>query len=72
MSSNQGVLPSNSSTTVELMDDRSAQSIESLWRSALRRLGKNKIAVISGWFLIALILLSIFGPMLMPDRKSVV
>lgn len=66
MSSNQGALPSNSSTTVELMDDRSAQSIESLWRSAIRRLGKNKIAVVSGWFLIALILIAIFGPMLMP------
>jgi len=66
MSSNQGALPSNSSATMELMDERSAQSIESLWRSAIRRLGKNKIAVVSAWFLIALILIAIFGPMLMP------
>lgn len=66
MSSNQAVMSSNQTTTVALKDDRSAQDIESLWRSALRRLAKNKVAVVSAWFLGALILIAIFGPMLLP------
>jgi oligopeptide transport system permease protein len=49
-----------------LLQDRSAEDIESLWRSALRRLAKNKVAVVSAWFLGALIVIAVFGPMLLP------
>jgi len=66
MSLNQAAMARNQQAAVELMDDRNAQDIESLWRSAVRRLAKNKIAVISAWFLGALILIAIFGPMLLP------
>lgn len=46
------------------------RDIEGLWKSAFRRLRKNKLALISMWFLIALVLIAIFGPMLIPYSYS--
>lgn len=51
-----------SAATVE----RDANEIESLWRSAMRRLVKNRVAMVSGVFLILLILVAIIGPFLLP------
>lgn len=45
---------------------RDANEIESLWRSALRRLARNRVAMISGVFLLLLILIAIIGPYLLP------
>ncbi len=53
-----------------LQDNRGAHGIESLWRSALRRLAKNKVAVISAWFLAFLIVIAIVGPMVLPYSYS--
>lgn len=46
--------------------ERDANEIESLWRSALRRLARNRIAMISAVFLLLLILVAIIGPYLLP------
>lgn len=46
------------------------RDIEGLWKSAFRRLRKNKLAAISMWFLLALILVAVFGPMLIPYEYS--
>lgn len=66
MSANEGALELNRGAQGNLADSRQTQEIESLWRSALRRLSKNRLALVSAWFLAALILVAIFGPMLMP------
>lgn len=45
---------------------REVEQIESLWRSALRRLARNRVAMVSAVFLGLLILLAIVGPYLLP------
>jgi ABC-type dipeptide/oligopeptide/nickel transport system permease subunit len=45
---------------------REMDDIESLWRSALRRLVKNRVAMVSAVFLGTLILIAIIGPFLLP------
>jgi oligopeptide transport system permease protein len=52
------------------LERREANEIESLWRSAFRRLAKNKVAVASAIFLGILILLAIVGPYLLPYSYS--
>lgn len=46
--------------------ERDAGEIESLWRSALRRLARNRVAMVSAVFLLLLILVAIVGPYLLP------
>lgn len=53
-------------TTVE----REVHEIESLWRSAMRRLVRNRVAMVSGIFLILLILVAIIGPFVLPYQYS--
>lgn len=55
-----------SAATVE----RDANEIESLWRSAMRRLVRNRVAMISGIFLILLILVAIIGPFVLPYQYA--
>ncbi|MGN6031007.1 MAG: ABC transporter permease, partial [Thermomicrobiales bacterium] len=45
---------------------RRADEIEGLWKAAFRRLRKNKLAVISLWFIIFLVIVAIVGPYLLP------
>ncbi|MGC4189705.1 MAG: ABC transporter permease [Thermomicrobiales bacterium] len=45
---------------------RKANDIEGLWKAAFRRLRKNKLALISLWFIVFLVLVAIFGPYLIP------
>lgn len=45
---------------------RKADEIEGLWRAAFRRLRRNKLAVISLWFIAFLAVVAIVGPFLMP------
>lgn len=45
---------------------RKADEIEGLWKSAFRRLRKNKLALVSLWFIVLLVLVAIFGPYLLP------
>lgn len=42
------------------------KEIEGLWQQAFRRLRKNKLALISLWFIVFLFLLAIFGPYIVP------
>lgn len=49
---------------------RDANEIESLWRSAMRRLVRNRVAMVSAIFLIVLILIAIVGPYLLPYHYS--
>ena len=46
------------------------QKSQSLWSDAFDRLKKNKLAVISGFILIALIVLAIFAPWIAPNSYS--
>ena len=46
------------------------QKSQSLWSNAFDRLKKNKLAVISGFILIALIVLAIFAPWIAPHSYS--
>ena len=48
----------------------SLREIEGLWKSAFRRLRKNRLATISMWYLGFLILVAIFGPLLIPFSYS--
>jgi ABC-type dipeptide/oligopeptide/nickel transport system permease subunit len=57
-------------TVAQAQQRESLREIEGLWKSAFRRLRKNKLALISMWFLLALILVAIFGPMLIPYSYS--
>lgn len=57
-------------TVAEATKRESLNEIEGLWQAAFRRLRKNKLALISMWFLIFLILVAIFGPMLIPYSYS--
>lgn len=57
-------------TVAQAEKRESLREIEGLWKSAFRRLRKNKLAAISMWFLIALVLIAIFGPMLIPYSYS--
>jgi oligopeptide transport system permease protein len=66
MAANEGALAMNRNTREELADTRDVRDIESLWRSALKRLAKNRLALISAWFLGALIVVAIVGPLLVP------
>jgi ABC-type dipeptide/oligopeptide/nickel transport system permease subunit len=45
---------------------REANAIESLWRQALRRLAKNRVAVVAAVFLILLSIVAVIGPFLLP------
>lgn len=45
---------------------RDVNEIESLWRSAMRRLARNRVAMVSAVFLLILILIAIIGPYLLP------
>ncbi len=60
-----------SSITLSAAKNReSLHEIEGLWKSAFRRLRKNKLALISMWYLVFLILVAIFGPWLIPYSYS--
>jgi oligopeptide transport system permease protein len=48
----------------------SINEIEGLWKSAFRRLRKNRLALISMWYLIFLVIVAIIGPMLIPYSYS--
>lgn len=50
--------------------ERDVDEIESLWRSAMRRLVRNRVAMVSGIFLLVLILIAIVGPFLLPHHYS--
>ncbi len=59
------------STTLSAAKNReSLHEIEGLWRSAFRRLRKNKLALVSMWYLGFLILAAAFGPLLIPYSYS--
>lgn len=53
-------------TVADARRRESVDEIEGLWKAAFRRLRKNKLALISMWFLVLLVLAAIFGPMLLP------
>lgn len=57
-------------TVAEAAKRESVREIEGLWKSAFRRLRKNKLAAISMWFLVFLVLVAIFGPMISPYSYS--
>ena len=57
-------------TVAQAQERESLREIEGLWRSAFRRLRKNKLALISMWFLLALILVAAFGPLVIPYSYS--
>lgn len=44
--------------------------IESLWKQAFRRLRKNKLALISMWFIVFLFLVALVGPFIIPYSYS--
>jgi len=50
----------------ERAGDRRAQEIEGLWEGAFRRLRKNKLALVSLWFIGFLVVVAIVGPYLVP------
>jgi ABC-type dipeptide/oligopeptide/nickel transport system permease subunit len=50
--------------------ERDAAEIEGLWKAAFRRLRKNKLALISVWYIGFMILLAIIGPFLVPYHYS--
>ena len=58
--------PMVSGTLAARAVDKQAQEIEGLWRGAFRRLRKNKLALVSLWFIAFLILVAIFGPYIVP------
>lgn len=53
-------------TLAQSAEREQLREIEGLWRSAFRRLKKNKLALISLWFLGALIVVALVGPYLVP------
>lgn len=57
-------------TVAQAQGRESLREIEGLWSAAFRRLRKNKLALISMWFLLALMLVAMFGPMLIPYSYS--
>ena len=57
-------------TVADAQRRESLREIEGLWKSAFRRLRKNRLALISMWFLAFLVLVAIFGPMLVPYTYS--
>lgn len=57
-------------TVAEAEKRESVREIEGLWKSAFRRLRKNRLAAISMWFLVFLVLVAIFGPMISPYSYS--
>ena len=57
-------------TVADAQRRESLREIEGLWKSAFRRLRKNRLALISMWFLGFLVLVAIFGPMLVPYTYS--
>ncbi|MGN6484366.1 MAG: ABC transporter permease [Thermomicrobiales bacterium] len=52
------------------MIGRQADDIEGLWKAAFRRLRKNKLALVSLWFIVFLVLVAIVGPYLVPYSYS--
>lgn len=56
--------------TSDVTFGRKADDIEGLWKAAFRRLRKNKLALISLWFIVFLVLVAIFGPYLVPYSYS--
>lgn len=57
-------------TVAQAADRSEIREIEGLWKQAFRRLRKNKLAVISMWFILFLVLVAIFGPYLSPYSYS--
>ncbi|MGN6033612.1 MAG: ABC transporter permease [Thermomicrobiales bacterium] len=56
--------------TPGVMIGRQADDIEGLWKAAFRRLRKNKLALVSLWFIVFLVLVAIVGPYLVPYSYS--
>jgi len=52
------------------MVGRKADDIEGLWKAAFRRLRKNKLALVSLWFIVFLVIVAIVGPYLVPYSYS--
>ena len=61
-------LADNTATSADF--GREAHDIEGLWKAAFRRLRKNKLALVSLWFIGFLVLVAIFGPYLVPYSYS--
>lgn len=57
-------------TVAQAQSRESLREIEGLWQAAFRRLRKNKLALVSMWFLAFLLLVAVFGPMLIPYTYS--
>lgn len=57
-------------STASVVIGRQSRDIEGLWKSAFRRLRKNKLALVSLWFICLLVLVAIFGPYLVPYSYS--
>lgn len=57
-------------TVAQAHSRESLSEIEGLWKAAFRRLRKNKLALISMWFLLGLVLVAAFGPLLIPYSYS--
>lgn len=53
-------------TVAQASGRENVREIESLWQQAFRRLRKNKLALISMWFIVFLFLVAIFGPYIIP------
>lgn len=49
---------------------RKADDIEGLWKAAFRRLRKNKLALVSLWFIVFLMVVAVVGPYLVPYSYS--
>lgn len=61
---------SEESQKAPALESREMHEIESLWRSAFRRLARNRVAMVSAVFLGLLILIAIVGPYLLPYSYS--
>lgn len=57
-------------TVAQAQERESLREIEGLWKAAFRRLRKNKLALVSMWFLVFLVIAAIFGPMIIPYSYS--
>lgn len=55
-----------------MIDTNHVKNESGPWRLALGRIRKNKISVISGFLLLAIILFTIFGPMLSPHKMNAI
>ncbi|MGB9665891.1 MAG: ABC transporter permease, partial [Candidatus Cryosericum sp.] len=66
----QGTIPGEGAFAPAPKDSGELQQIAgpptTYWNDAIRRLRRNKLAVIGFWIIIALFLIAIFGPMLSP------